>query len=87
MYEGYIPFIGIAGTPGSGKTFFSENLKKILLDNHDINACVVSMDGYHYYRKQLDQFEDPDEAHDRRGAAFTFDANKFVADMKQAKSL
>jgi pantothenate kinase len=62
----------------------SDNLKKILKDNHDINAAVVSMDGYHYYKHQLDKFEDPKEAHARRGAAFTFNADRFVKDVKRA---
>ncbi len=43
------------------------------------------MDGYHYYRHELDYFDDPEEAHERRGAAFTFNAKKFVDDMIQAK--
>lgn len=37
-------------------------------------AIVVGMDGWHYSRAKLDTFEDPKRAHDRRGAAFTFDA-------------
>jgi pantothenate kinase len=43
------------------------------------------MDGYHYYRHQLDQFDDPVEAHASRGAAFTFDSEKFVEDVTTAK--
>jgi pantothenate kinase len=43
------------------------------------------MDGYHYYRKDLDKMPDPKEAHDRRGAEFTFDSVRFVRDMIQAK--
>ena len=78
-------FIGVAGTPGSGKTFFADNLKNILLENHQINALAVSMDGYHYYRHELDKFDDPVEAHARRGAAFTFNAERFVQDMIKAK--
>ena len=37
--------------------------------------------GYHYTRKQLDQFDDPDEAHARRGAHWTFDGAAFVEKM------
>lgn len=40
------------------------------------------MDGYHYYRHQLDKMEDPEHAHARRGAEFTFDSAKFVKDVK-----
>ncbi|KAH7401556.1 hypothetical protein BKA66DRAFT_109720 [Pyrenochaeta sp. MPI-SDFR-AT-0127] len=36
------------------------------------------MDGYHLSRAQLDAMPDPDSAHARRGAAFTFDGNSFL---------
>ena len=32
------------------------------------------MDGYHYYRSELDEMSDPELAHARRGAEFTFDS-------------
>lgn len=37
------------------------------------------MDGYHYYRSQLDAMPDPAHAHARRGAAFTFDGAGFLS--------
>ena len=37
------------------------------------------MDGYHYYRAQLDAMPDPAKAHARRGAAFTFDGAAFFS--------
>lgn len=37
------------------------------------------MDGYHLSRAQLDAMPDPQNAHARRGAAFTFDSEKFLA--------
>lgn len=37
------------------------------------------MDGYHLSRAQLDAMPDPQTAHARRGAAFTFDAPAFLA--------
>ena len=40
------------------------------------------MDGYHYYRHELDKMADPVHAHARRGAEFTFDSQKFVKDVK-----
>ena len=49
-----IPFIGIAGIPASGKNVLSGNLENLLRDAHGINCLVVSMDGYHYYRSELD---------------------------------
>lgn len=42
-------------------------------------ASSVPMDGYHYTRKQLDAFDDPEQAHARRGAHWTFDAEGVVA--------
>nr|KJB42204.1 hypothetical protein B456_007G142000 [Gossypium raimondii] len=36
-------------------------------------AIVVPMDGFHLYRSQLDAMENPEEAHARRGAPWTFD--------------
>jgi pantothenate kinase len=37
------------------------------------------MDGYHYYRSQLDAMPDPAHAHARRGAEFTFDGSAFLS--------
>ncbi len=41
------------------------------------------MDGFHYTRAQLDAMQDPAYAHARRGAPFTFDADTFVACVRQ----
>lgn len=76
-----IPFIGISGIPASGKSMLSQNLENLLRDAHGINCLVVSMDGYHYYRSELDEMDDPKEAHARRGAAFTFDSERFVREV------
>ncbi|KAJ6773783.1 ATP-DEPENDENT KINASE YFH7 [Salix purpurea] len=35
-------------------------------------AAVLPMDGFHLYRSQLDAMENPEEAHARRGAPWTF---------------
>lgn len=83
---GSVPFIGVAGAGASGKSFFCQEIKRILEENFDIEALVVTMDGYHYYRHQLDQMEDPEYAHARRGAEFTFDAQRFVKDLKHAQA-
>lgn len=54
-------FIGIAGTPGSGKSFIAEQVRdRINARNPNGNAeqeeCVViGMDGYHLTREQLKQ--------------------------------
>lgn len=73
-------WVGICGAPGSGKSTLSEHLLKALP-----SAVVVPMDGFHYYRSELDAFDDPLEAHRRRGAHFTFNAHKFVLSVSNAK--
>jgi len=42
-------------------------------------AVSVSLDGWHTTRAELDKMPDPKEARRRRGAAFTFDADDWVA--------
>ncbi|XP_059433670.1 putative uridine kinase C227.14 [Corylus avellana] len=78
--------VGLAGPPGSGKsTLASEVARRVnklwlqkasSLDSQvkppDI-ATVLPMDGFHLYRSQLDKMENPEEAHARRGAPWTFD--------------
>lgn len=56
--------IGIAGCPGSGKTTLAcEVAKRItaLCQEQGLKrtAVVAPMDGFHYYKKQLDQMPDP----------------------------
>eukprot|EP00879_Flechtneria_rotunda_P016976 GHRR01017772.1.p1 GENE.GHRR01017772.1~~GHRR01017772.1.p1 ORF type:complete len:166 (+),score=43.23 GHRR01017772.1:1837-2334(+) len=43
------------------------------------------MDGFHYYKRQLDQMPNPQEAYASRGAPWTFDAEAFVAAAQQIK--
>jgi pantothenate kinase len=43
------------------------------------------MDGYHLTRAQLDALPDPTNAHARRGAAFTFDGEKFLQLVKKLR--
>eukprot|EP01121_Diplochlamys_sp_Union-15-3_P022326 TRINITY_DN9460_c0_g1_i1.p1 TRINITY_DN9460_c0_g1~~TRINITY_DN9460_c0_g1_i1.p1 ORF type:complete len:168 (+),score=39.06 TRINITY_DN9460_c0_g1_i1:162-665(+) len=35
---------------------------------------MVPMDGFHYYRRELNEMENPTEAHRKRGAHWTFNA-------------
>ncbi|KAL3159517.1 hypothetical protein ABBQ38_009935 [Trebouxia sp. C0009 RCD-2024] len=80
--------VGIAGAPGSGKSTTAHavcakiNSMRPRLDKHHV-AVVVGMDGFHYTRAQLDEFPDPDEAHARRGAYWTFDGMAFVRKMQE----
>jgi pantothenate kinase len=44
------------------------------------------MDGFHLSRAQLDAMPDPVEAHARRGAPWTFDADAFVDCVRRMQS-
>ncbi|KAJ8908042.1 hypothetical protein NDN08_008139 [Rhodosorus marinus] len=70
--------IGIVGAPGSGKTTTARDIKK-RLQRKGLKCVPLPMDGFHFYRNQLDLFENPVEAHKRRGAPFTFDAERFIS--------
>jgi pantothenate kinase len=79
--------IGISGVPGSGKT----TLAKLLV--HNLNtlasseiAILVPLDGFHLTRKQLDELPNPEEAHLRRGAPWTFDAQGYVDAVHQVRN-
>lgn len=71
--ENQITMIGIVGCPGSGKSTTSLTLKNLIP-----NLEIIPMDGFHYYRSELDKFDDPVEAHARRGAHHTFNSEKFI---------
>mmetsp|Transcript_11991 Transcript_11991/g.24127 ORF Transcript_11991/g.24127 Transcript_11991/m.24127 type:complete len:300 (-) Transcript_11991:1891-2790(-) len=71
--------VGIVGMPGSGKSTLARNVAQIINSiQEDTCAVVLPMDGYHYTKAALDEFDDPGEAHARRGAPWTFDAQAFV---------
>lgn len=77
-------FVSIAGVPGSGKTTLAFRVVSIL--NQDgVKAACVSMDGYHYYKRDLDSFPNPKRAHEIRGAPETFDSERFSREMISAK--
>eukprot|EP00300_Choanocystis_sp_HF-7_P010082 c16774_g1_i4.p2 GENE.c16774_g1_i4~~c16774_g1_i4.p2 ORF type:complete len:125 (+),score=25.06 c16774_g1_i4:41-376(+) len=77
-------WIAIAGVPGSGKSTLTKNLCEAL-QQLGVSCQTIPMDGYHYYRYELDKMQDPKLAHERRGAHWTFNAEKFVADLKAAR--
>ncbi|MEO1983904.1 MAG: uridine kinase, partial [Fuerstiella sp.] len=72
---------GLAGSPGSGKSTVAEAIRRRMPEK----VTVVSMDGYHYYRRQLDTMEEPEKAYARRGAPFTFDAERLVDELRLAR--
>lgn len=76
--------ISIAGVPGAGKSTFVQRLANELTTKRNIKTEILPQDGFHYYRKELLTFEDPQLAIDRRGAPFTFNARKYVSLVKQA---
>lgn len=87
--------IAVSGIPGSGKTTLAATVVKRLnalhhqhspgLASNDGIAAFVPMDGYHLSRAQLSAMPDPETAHARRGAAFTFDAPAFLSLVQQLR--
>ncbi|KAJ5714900.1 uncharacterized protein N7483_012081 [Penicillium malachiteum] len=78
--------IAVSGIPGSGKTALANTmttqLNKIYASKNPSSppiAAAIPMDGYHLTRAQLSAMPDPAHAFARRGAAFTFDGEKFLA--------
>lgn len=79
-------FVGVVGSPGSGKSTLAAAVCRRLNAAAGADVAVVfPMDGFHYYRAQLDAFPDPEEARRRRGSPFTFDAEAFVQRVRAAK--
>ncbi|KAF2490858.1 phosphoribulokinase/uridine kinase [Lophium mytilinum] len=88
--------IAISGIPGSGKTTLAATCASALNALHhraspgasaggDDIAAFIPMDGYHLSRAQLSAMPDPATAHARRGAAFTFDGDSFLALVKKLR--
>jgi|TARA_B110000879_G_scaffold76150_1_gene106133 pantothenate kinase len=81
MVNGTQFWIGLAGAPGSGKSTLA-NLLKIRLKEL---LVVIPLDGYHYYRSELDQMKKSSQAYTYRGAPFTFNSQKFFDDLTTAR--
>ncbi|PIA31521.1 hypothetical protein AQUCO_04900077v1 [Aquilegia coerulea] len=91
--------VGVAGSPGAGKsTLASEVARRVnklwtqrssamdfLVDSPDV-AISLPMDGFHLYRHQLDKMENPEEAHARRGAPWTFDPAALLKCLKKLRA-
>jgi pantothenate kinase len=67
--------LGIAGSPGSGKTTLAKALVKRLNAVSPESAVHLPLDGYHLANSTLDRLG----IHDRKGAIETFDGWGFVA--------
>ncbi|KAK3407226.1 hypothetical protein EUGRSUZ_K03312 [Eucalyptus grandis] len=90
--------LGLAGPPGAGKsTLASEVVQRVnklwpqkassfdsQVEPMDI-AIVLPMDGFHLYRSQLDAMENPEEAHARRGAPWTFNPELLLTCLKDLR--
>ncbi|KAF5339356.1 hypothetical protein D9611_009789 [Ephemerocybe angulata] len=75
--------VGISGSPASGKSTVAQHLvdevnKALKANSSDSQAILVGLDGWHLTRAQLDAFPDPQLAHSRRGAHWTFDGPGYV---------
>lgn len=68
--------IAISGAPGSGKSTLAQLVARHINAQSPNSAIAIGMDGFHYYRRELDVFEDPKAAHKFRGAPFTFNVEK-----------
>jgi pantothenate kinase len=84
MLRGEQVWVSLSGGPGAGKSTFARELVQ-RLRIAGVKSIVVPMDGYHYYKAELDKFDDPKKAHVSRGAPFTFNVEKFLKDLTDAK--
>jgi pantothenate kinase len=72
--------IALAGPPGSGKTTIAaEVVRRLNSQSSSPYAVVLPMDGFHLSRSTLSQMPNSEEAFERRGAAWTFDAEGVVS--------
>ncbi|GLA38513.1 putative kinase [Aspergillus niger] len=69
--------VAIGGSPGSGKTTTAKMVTHLLNKGSVKRTALVSMDGFHLSRAALDKLPDPEMAHARRGAPWTFDLPRF----------
>lgn len=72
--------VGVTGPPGSGKS----TLVQALVSREPGARVALPMDGFHRPQRWLDAQPDPAEAHRRRGAPFTFDAELFADAVSRA---
>jgi len=70
--------IALGGAPGSGKTTSAIRICDLLNLKKPGICAMLPMDGFHYYKAELDKMKDPAEAYRRRGAEWTFNAEGFL---------
>lgn len=77
--------ISLAGVPGAGKTTFA-NKMAIELTKQVAPTMVLSQDGFHLYRSELQAMPNAEETIRRRGAPFTFNSKAFVKLVSELKN-
>ncbi|GCB43445.1 nucleoside/nucleotide kinase family protein [Streptomyces sp. NL15-2K] len=75
--------LGIAGSPGAGKTTLAEHLVRALNATGDPWVAHVPMDGFHLADTELDRLG----RRDRKGAPDTFDAAGYAALLRRLRRL
>jgi pantothenate kinase len=74
--------LGIAGSPGAGKTTLAERLVRALNADGEPWVAHVPMDGFHLADVELDRLG----RRDRKGAPDTFDAAGYAALLRRLRS-
>ncbi|MFF3446108.1 nucleoside/nucleotide kinase family protein [Streptomyces sp. NPDC002667] len=73
--------LGIAGSPGAGKTTLAERLAGRLREDAPFRVAHVPMDGFHLADAELDRLG----RRDRKGAPDTFDAGGYAALLRRLR--
>lgn len=78
---------------GSGKSTASHAVRdeinrlwKELHRSGEEVCAILPMDGFHFYKRELDAMPDPKEAYARRGAHWTFNSVAFVDCVRRVQS-
>ncbi|MFF7330096.1 nucleoside/nucleotide kinase family protein [Streptomyces sp. NPDC008150] len=81
VHDGHRAVLGIAGSPGSGKTTLARRLVAGLNGTGAAWAAHVPMDGFHLADVELDRLG----SRDRKGAPDTFDAGGYAALLRRLR--
>lgn len=56
-----------------------------VLNSQGVSSAVLPMDGFHYYRKELDAMPNWQEAHAKRGSHWTFNSQRLLEVIRTIK--